>query len=63
MVLHLRGLLWLLSRELTAKGKKGSREPIRKVFQKSRLVIMVALPRLVEVEVVINTRMPGTFGR
>lgn len=45
------------------KRRKEEESLIRKVFQKSRLVIMVALPSLVEVEVVISSRIPGTFER
>lgn len=62
VVLHLKGLLWQFARELTAKGKGREAENlVRKMFQKSRLVIIVALPGTAEVEVVIKSS--STFGR
>lgn len=61
MVLHLKGL-WLFSGEQTIKRReKGSREPVRRAFRKSSLVITVALPSLVEVEMVISSRIAGNI--
>lgn len=63
MVSHLKRITLHCGEMNAKKIRKEGENPVRKLFQKFRLVTMVALPWSVEVEVIITSQILGTLGR